>query len=132
SYGVSVQTPQYRNDSLAALLRTPISAPFSSVASNTATSLAGAANPSSTAVGSGPSQASTAYGNPGAASGGPQLLANLVDVVRSVAPEIVNHYNTQPVMDVFANVDRRDLGSVGDAVHKIIAETAPTLPRGTT
>jgi multidrug efflux pump subunit AcrB len=132
SYGVSVQTPQYRNDSLAALLRTPISAPLNAVTSNTATSLAGAANPSNAGVGAGPSQASTAYGNPGAASGGPQLLANLVEVGRGVAPEIVNHYNTQPVMDVFANVDRRDLGSVGDAVHKIIAETTPKLPRGTT
>jgi multidrug efflux pump subunit AcrB len=132
SYGVSVQTPQYRNDSLAALLRTPISAPLNAVNSNTATSLAGAANPSNAGVGAGPSQASTAYGNPGAASGGPQLLANLVEVGRSVAPEIVNHYNTQPVMDVFANVDRRDLGSVGDAVHKIIAEITPKLPRGTT
>ena len=132
SYGVSVQTPQYRNDSLAALLRTPISAPLNAVTSNTATSLAGAANPSNAGVGAGPSQTSTAYGNPGAASGGPQLLANLVEVGRGVAPEIVNHYNTQPVMDVFANVDRRDLGSVGDAVHKIIAETTPNLPRGTT
>ena len=31
---------------------------------------------------------------------------------RGVAPEIVNHYNVQPVFDIYANVDRRDLGSV--------------------
>ena len=28
------------------------------------------------------------------------------------AAEIVNHYNVQPVFDVYANVDRRDLGGV--------------------
>ena len=48
------------------------------------------------------------------------------------APEIVNHYNVQPVFDVYANVDRRDLGSVGAAVEKIMDEMTPKLPRGTT
>ena len=38
----------------------------------------------------------------------------------------------QPVFDVYANVDRRDLGSVGAAVEKIIDEMTPKLPRGTT
>ena len=132
SYGIAVQTPQYRMDSLDALLRTPVSAPFSSVNSTTATSIAGSANPTNAAVGTGPNQASAAYGNPGAASGGPQLLSNLVSVGRSVAPEIVNHYNVQPVIDVYANVDRRDLGSVGAGVEKIVAEMTPKLPRGTT
>ena len=37
SYGVAVQTPQYRMDSLDAVLRTPISAPFNDVNSTTAT-----------------------------------------------------------------------------------------------
>ena len=50
---------------------------------------------------------------------------------RSVAPEIVNHYNVQPVIDVYANVDRRDLGSVGAGVEKIVEEMTPKLPRGT-
>ena len=35
---------------------------------------------------------------------------------------IVNHYNVWPVFDVFANVDRRDLGGVGNEVQKIMAE----------
>ncbi len=132
SYGIAVQTPQYRMDSLDALLRTPISAPFNSVNATTQTSTAGSANPSNAGVGAGPSQASAAYGNPGAASSGPQLLSNMVTVGRSVAPQIVNHYNVQPVMDVYANVDRRDLGSVGAGVEKIVAEMTPKLPRGTT
>ena len=132
SYGVAVQTPQYRMDSLEAVLRTPVSSPFNNVNSTTATSTAGSANPTNAGVGAGPNQASTAYGNPGVASGNPQLLSNMVTVGRSVAPAIVNHYNVQPVMDVYANVDRRDLGSVGAGVEKIVAEMTPKLPRGTT
>ncbi len=132
SYSISVQTPQYRMDSLAALLRTPISAPFNGVNSTTLTSTAGSANPTNAAVGASPSQASVAYGNPGSSVSGPQLLSNMVTVGRNVGPEIVNHYNVQPVMDVYANVDRRDLGSVGAGVEKIIKEITPQLPRGTT
>ena len=64
--------------------------------------------------------------------GVPQLLSNLASVTRSVAPEIVNHYNVQPVYDVYANVDRRDLGAVGSAVEKILANVSKKLPRGTT
>jgi multidrug efflux pump subunit AcrB len=130
SYGMAVQTPQYRMDSLAALMRTPISAPIGAVLSNTATSSAGTAGASNSAVGSSPSQNSAAYGNPGAAAGGPQLLSNLASVERGVSPEIINHYNVQPVFDVYANVDRRDLGSVGNGVEKIMREFSGKLPRG--
>jgi multidrug efflux pump subunit AcrB len=130
SYNVALQTPQYRNDSLDAVLRTPVSAPFSNVNTNTAGSLAGSSN--ATGVGAGPSQASAAYGNPGSSAGGPQLLSNMVTVERGMAPAIVNHYNVQPVYDVYANVDRSDLGSVGAAVERIVQQIEPHLPRGTT
>jgi len=43
----------------------------------------------------------------------------------------VNHYNVQPVFDVYANVDRQDLGSVGSAVEKIMDDVSKRLPRGT-
>jgi multidrug efflux pump subunit AcrB len=56
----------------------------------------------------------------------------MVSVGRGVAPQIVNHYNVTPVIDVYANIDRSDLGSVGSGVQKIIAEMTPKLPRGTT
>jgi multidrug efflux pump subunit AcrB len=132
SYGMAVQTPQYRMDSLAALMRTPISAPIGGVLSTTALSSAGTSGALNSSVGASPSQSSMAYGNPGAAAGGPQLLSNLASVSRGVSPEIINHYNVQPVFDVYANVDRRDLGSVGTAVEKIMAEYTGKLPRGTT
>ena len=44
-----------------------------------------------------------------------QLLANLAGISRGYSPSVVNHYNIQPVFDIFANVSGRDLGGV--AVH---------------
>jgi multidrug efflux pump subunit AcrB len=132
NYNVGVQTPQYRIESLDELLRTPVTIPASNVSMNTPGSLAGASMTGASSVGSAPSAATQAYGNPGAMSSGPQLLSNLTGVQRGYTPVIVNHYNISPVFDVYANVDRRDLGSVGAAVQKIIAEEQPRLPRGTT
>jgi len=131
NYNVGVQTPQYRLDSLDALLRTPISANTSVVNSTTAGSMAGASTSGPASVGASPNGASQAYGNPGAAANSTQLLSNLVSVQRSYMPVIVNHYNVWPVFDVFANVDRRDLGGVGAEVVKLMRDEEPHLPRGT-
>ena len=132
SYSVNVQTPQYRIGSMSALLSTPVAPAMAGVNYSTPTSIAGVANFNQSAVGTAPNQASAAYGNPGAMAGSTQLLSNLANVSRSVAPEIVNHYNVQPVYDVYANTDRRDLGSVGTAVEKIVEKASAHLPRGTT
>jgi multidrug efflux pump subunit AcrB len=120
NYNVGIQTPQYKMDSLDALLRTPISAASSDVRANGNTN------------GAAPSGSSMAYGNPGAMAGSTQLLSNLVTVERGVAPVIINHYNVWPVFDVYANVDRRDLGGVGNEVKKIMRDQEKHLPRGTT
>ncbi len=122
NYNVGIQTPQYRIDSLDALLRTPIS-----VAAGT-----GQPSASNSNIGASPSDSSQAYGNPGAMAGTTQLLSNLVSVRRDYAPVIVNHYNVWPVFDVYANVDRRDLGGVGSQVEKIMRQEEPGLPRGST
>jgi len=131
SYSVGVQTPQYRIDSLDALLRTPISPSTSAVNTTTPGSMAGASGAGPASVGTSPNASSQAYGNPGAAAGSAQLLSNLASVHRSYMPVIVNHYNVWPVFDVFANVSRRDLGGVGAEVAKIMREEEPRLPRGT-
>ncbi len=130
SYNVGVQTPQYRIDSLDALLRTPISVATNVVNTTTPDSQAGAAAAGNASVGVSPSGASQAYGNPGAIPGSTQLLSNLATVRRAYAPVIVNHYNVWPVFDVYANVDRRDLGGVGGEVEKIMREEEAHLPRG--
>jgi multidrug efflux pump subunit AcrB len=132
SYNVGVQTPQYRINSLDALLRTPISAATNAVNTTTPGSMAGASAAGLASVGMSPSGNSQAYGNPGAVAAGTQLLSNLATVRRSYMPVIINHYNVWPVFDVFANVDRRDLGGVGAEVIRIMHEEEKHLPRGTT
>jgi len=44
----------------------------------------------------------------------------------------VSHYNVQPVFDIYANVDRTDLGTVGAAVQNIMKDESKKLPRATT
>jgi multidrug efflux pump subunit AcrB len=61
---------------------------------------------------------------PGRDTSQAQLLSNVADVERGLAPAVVNHYNVQPVFDVYANVQGRDLGGVAADLEKVIAEIA--------
>jgi multidrug efflux pump subunit AcrB len=66
-----------------------------------------------------------------AGSGYPeQLLGNLVNVKPSIEPAVVSHYNITQTVDIYADVDGRDLGSVSSAINKLVAAARPTLPRG--
>jgi multidrug efflux pump subunit AcrB len=123
SYNVLIQTPQYKMDSLDKLMRTPVSAAGSAVAFNTPGSMAGSSNAGSGATGEAPDQSSAAYANPGTLPYRTQLLSNLATIEHETGPEIANHYDVQPVFDVYANIDRRDLGGVTSQVQKILRET---------
>jgi multidrug efflux pump subunit AcrB len=59
-----------------------------------------------------------------------QLLSNLATLQRGTTTALVSHYNVQPVFDIYANVDQRDLGSVAREVQKILQEITPRLPKG--
>jgi multidrug efflux pump subunit AcrB len=61
-----------------------------------------------------------------------QLLGNLATFRRDLSPIIIDHYNIQQVFDVYADVDRRDLGGVSSQIEKIMADTQKTLPATTT
>ena len=43
---------------------------------------------------------------------------------------VVNHYNVQPVYDVYANVQGRDLGAVSQEINKVLAPFRRKLARG--
>jgi multidrug efflux pump subunit AcrB len=62
----------------------------------------------------------------------PQLLSNLATVRRTTTPLSLNHYNVQPVFDVSANVQGTDLGSVSDAVDKIVARHSAQISKAST
>jgi CzcA family heavy metal efflux pump len=92
TYSVAVQTPEYRVDSLQALMNTPVNAPQA---------------PAS------------------------QVLANLATVSPATTAAVVSHYNIQPVMDVYASVQGRDLGGVANDTRALLAEFKDKMPRGT-
>jgi CzcA family heavy metal efflux pump len=62
---------------------------------------------------------------------GPQLMGNLVQLTPAVRPASVNHWNVQPVMDVYASTQDRDLGGVAAETDKILKSFEGHLPRGT-
>lgn len=60
----------------------------------------------------------------------PQSLANVAKVERRVTPMVVNRMNTQPMFDVYASVERTDLGSVSGKLSEIIKEYQQQLKPG--
>ncbi|AFL89004.1 cation/multidrug efflux pump [Terriglobus roseus DSM 18391] len=61
-----------------------------------------------------------------------QLLSNLAQIQHSASPGITNHYNVQPVYDVFVNKQGRDLGAVATDVNKVLKSFEPKLSKGAT
>lgn len=60
----------------------------------------------------------------------PQILGALASVKRVAVPLVVSHYNVQPMLDVLAGVDGRDMGAVGKDLNRIIQEMSQELPPG--
>ena len=73
-YFLAVQTPQYKIDSMNAILKTPLST-------------LGLTNQA-------------------------ELLGNVASIERATGAGVINHFNIQPVYDIYANVQSRDLGGV--------------------
>jgi len=73
-----------------------------------------------------------ARGTSGAsAPGNPEILNDLATVGHGHEMQVVNHYNIRRVVDVYANVQDRDLGAVSRQITKILDSNAKSLPRGT-
>jgi multidrug efflux pump subunit AcrB len=104
SYNVAIQAPQYKIDSLAQLKSLP---------------MASAAAARQTGAGSVP-------GTPPPT----QVLGNLATISPGAELGTVSHYDIQPVIDVYANVDGSDLGTVTGRIDKIIDAHKAELPRG--
>ncbi len=60
----------------------------------------------------------------------PQLLSNMTTVKRTTAPVIINRVNTQPTYDVYASVEKTDLGSVAKALNALVADYKTRLKPG--
>ncbi|MDP3559572.1 MAG: efflux RND transporter permease subunit [Legionellaceae bacterium] len=59
-----------------------------------------------------------------------QILGAIADIQRKWVPVVVSHYNVQPVIDIFAGVQDRDLGSVAKDIQKLLKQTQKDLPKG--
>ncbi len=112
NYSVVVQVPPYKMDSVAAINSLPIS----NSASNTAANTGGNTDNTS--------------GTPAAPPA--QLLSNLAQIQHASSPGVTNHYNVQPVYDVYANVQGRDLGGVYNDIENILKGFNGKLSKGAT
>jgi multidrug efflux pump subunit AcrB len=59
-----------------------------------------------------------------------QVLEGLASVSRDVNMSVVSHFDTQPVLDIFGSVQRRDLGGVSADLQPILDAARKSLPRG--
>ena len=109
TYNVAIQAPQYRLDSVAQLQSLPV-------------------------TGSGPTAQSGTSGAAATAVPGVtkpvNVLGNVANIVPGTELGTVSHYNVQPVLDIYANVDGTDLGSVTRKMQHIVDVHQKDLPRG--
>ncbi|HWV15780.1 MAG TPA: efflux RND transporter permease subunit [Cellvibrio sp.] len=59
-----------------------------------------------------------------------QLLGNVVSYTRTAQTSVVNRYNTVSMINIHANIQGRDLGSVSREIDKVIERARKDLPRG--
>jgi CzcA family heavy metal efflux pump len=108
NYNVVAQTPQYNMGSTQELENIPI---------NRAT---------------GPTPATPAQQSGGQQAGpSTEILSDLATVTRGHEMGVVNHYNIRRVVDIYGNVQGRDLGAVSRDVERVLSENNKDLPRGT-
>ncbi|MCY7357458.1 MAG: efflux RND transporter permease subunit, partial [Rudanella sp.] len=105
-YLIVVQTPPYKLDTYDKLMRTPLATGSPAVAGAMPVS-----NQTDNAL-------------------MPQLLSNIATMKRGTAPAIINRVNTQPTYDVYAAVERTDLGSVATELNKLAKEYESQLKPG--
>jgi multidrug efflux pump subunit AcrB len=72
-----------------------------------------------------------AFTTPGAAPV-PGLLSNVATFTRVSTPTNLNQANIQPVFEVFANTQGRDLGGVSNDIARVVAEEQKRLSPGNT
>ena len=100
-YYLAVQTPQYWVDSMNALVNTPVS-----------------------------TAAAPATATPSINEPVPGMLSNVATIKRDSIPTNLNHANIQPVYEIYANVQSRDLGSVSNSIYGIVTDLRKQLSPG--
>ncbi len=60
----------------------------------------------------------------------PEILADVASISRTTEMPIVSHYNIRRTLDIYGNVQGRDLGAVSRAIDKVVNAHRKSLPRG--
>ena len=63
---------------------------------------------------------------------GQQILGGVATITRGSTPAVVSHYAVQPVIDIFATPQQRDLGALSTDIEKILRDNAKDRPKGAT
>ena len=58
------------------------------------------------------------------------ILGGIADVTRATSSAVVSQYDIQPMVQIYATPQGRDLGAVAADVRAIIADTAKQVPKG--
>ena len=131
SYNIAIQSPQYKLDTMAALKSLPVTS-----SANAASMTQPSESASTTAPGASPLGSVAPATTPAAATNAPgaqkpvQVLGNLAVIVPGNEQGTVSHYDIEPVIDIFANVQGTGLGTVTRAIERIVARHQKDLPRG--
>jgi multidrug efflux pump subunit AcrB len=120
SYNIAVQSPQYNLTSVSALQSLPVT---SSAGTSNVSPMPGAVTGAATQ-----SAFTSAPGSPPQTT---QVLGNLATIAAGTELGTVSHYDIQPVLDIYANVDGADLGSVTREIKRKIADHDKDVPAGT-
>ena len=59
-----------------------------------------------------------------------QILAGVASIHRTAANEVVSDYNVQPMVEIFATTQGRDLGGVSADIRRIVSANAKGVPKG--
>jgi multidrug efflux pump subunit AcrB len=108
NYTVSVQVPLAKMTSISDLMNIPVSS-----GGRAAPAVAGLQN-----IAAPPSEPAS-------------RLSDIADITPIMTVQSMNHYTVQPVVDVAANVDGRNLGSVAAEIRGVIAQVKKGLPSTT-
>jgi multidrug efflux pump subunit AcrB len=65
-----------------------------------------------------------------ASTASPPILGGIADIKRSTSSAVVTQYDIQPMVQIFATPQGRDLGAVAADIKAVIADTAKEVPKG--
>jgi multidrug efflux pump subunit AcrB len=58
------------------------------------------------------------------------ILGGIADIKRTATSAVVSQYDIQPMVEIYATAQDRDLGAISADINKVLDQTAKDLPKG--